>query len=125
MPSTGPSPSILPSPTILGTLRPSSTEQDPETRAQLTAIRRVRSPSPHHGATQSLAVSPAQPQPHPHVYGHGYVQAQTYPSSQARQQILSQINAAREAIGATNRELNHAIEEVVGRGADGVYEPYV
>ena len=87
-------------------------------------IRRVYNPLPHHGATQSPAVSLSQSksQPHPHVYGHGYVQAQSYPSPQAHQQILSQINAAREAIGAANRELNHVIEEVVGRGADGVLD---
>ena len=67
-----------------------------------------------------MSLSQSQLQPHPHVYGHGYIQAQSYPSSQAQQQILSQINAAREAIGAANRELNHVTEEVVGRGADGV-----
>jgi hypothetical protein len=83
-------------------------------------IRRIYKPLPHHGVTQNLVASLSQSQPHPHVYGHGYIQAQSYPSSQAQQQILSQINAAREAIGAANRELNHVIEEVVGRGADGV-----
>lgn len=83
-------------------------------------IRRVYKPLPHHGATQSPAVSLLRSQPHPHVYGHGYIQAHSYPSSQAQQQILPQINAAREAIGAANQELNHVIEEAVGRGADGV-----
>jgi hypothetical protein len=84
-------------------------------------IRRVYNPLPHHGTAQSppVSLSQSQSQPHPHVYGNGYIQAQSYPSSQAQQQILSQINAAREAIGAANQELNHVIEEV-GRGADGV-----
>jgi hypothetical protein len=88
-------------------------------------IGRVYKPLPHHDTTQSPAVSPVQSQPHPHVYSHGYVQAQSYPSSQAQQPILSHINAALEAIGTANRELNHAIEEVVGSGADGVCERYV
>ena len=111
--STGPSPSILPSPKTSGTLAPSSAEQDSETRAHLMMIRRVYNPLPHHGVMQSSAVSLLQSRPHPHVYGHGYVQAQSYPSSQAQQQILSQINTAREAIGTAKRELNHVIEEVV------------
>jgi hypothetical protein len=62
-------------------------------------------------------------QPHPHVYGHGYVQAQSF-GGPSEQSILAQINAAREAIGPANAELNQAIG-ALRRGAEGVYERYV
>lgn len=82
---------------------------------------------PSSGRILPSATKSVQPLPHPHVYGHGYMQAQSFGGSgddrPSDQDILAQINAAREGIGLANAELNLAIA-ALQREAEEICERY-